>query len=256
MLPNFFVIGGVRCGTTSLYHYLNQHNCIVKSAYDELGYFDDNFHLGLNWYRSLFPMKSTRAMVESKYKKFLTYDVTPFYIYNPTVVDRIFKFSPDTKIIGILRNPIDRAYSNYNGQIQDEGYAKSTFEKVVHAEVDKIEKSKNDPENYGFLVDEFYEMILARGFYAKQLEYWFKKFPRKNILLISSENFANKTVETLSRIFNFLDIPDQKIIDLTKQNKIVYPKMKNSTRDFLVDYFKPYNEKLFELLGERFDWQN
>ena len=120
VLPNFFVIGGVRCGTTSLYHYLNQHNCIVKSAYDELGYFDDNFHLGLNWYRSLFPMKSTRAMVESKYKKFLTYDVTPFYIYNPTVVDRIFKFSPDTKIIGILRNPIDRAYSNYNGQIQDE----------------------------------------------------------------------------------------------------------------------------------------
>ena len=99
-------------------------------------------------------------------------------------------------------------------------------------------------------------MILARGFYAKQLEYWFKKFPRKNILLISSENFANKTVETLSRIFNFLDIPDQKIIDLTKQNKIVYPKMKDSTRDFLVDYFKPYNEKLFELLGERFDWQN
>ncbi|SVD45487.1 uncharacterized protein METZ01_LOCUS398341, partial [marine metagenome] len=52
------------------------------------------------------------------------------------------------------------------------------------------------------------------------------------------------------------DIPDQKIIDLTKQNKIVYPKMKDSTRDFLVDYFKPYNEKLFELLGERFDWQN
>jgi len=256
VLPNFFVIGGVRCGTTSLYHYLNQHNCIVKSAYDELGYFDDNFHLGLNWYRSLFPMKSTRARVESKYKKFLTYDVTPFYIYNPTVVDRIFKFSPDTKIIGILRNPIDRAYSNYNGQIQDEGYAKSTFEKVVHAEVDKIEKSKNDLENYGFLVDEFYEMILARGFYAKQLEYWFKKFPRKNILLISSENFASKTVETLSRIFNFLDIPDQKIIDLTKQNKIVYPKMKDSTRDFLVDYFKPYNEKLFELLGERFDWQN
>ena len=127
VLPDFFVIGVVRSGTTSLFHYLGQHPNIENASYDELGYFDDNFHLGLNWYRSLFPMKSTRAMVESKYKKFLTYDVTPFYIYNPTVVDRIFKFSPDTKIIGILRNPIDRAYSNYNGQIQDEGYAKSTF---------------------------------------------------------------------------------------------------------------------------------
>ena len=81
-------------------------------------------------------------------------------------------------------------------------------------------------------------------------------FPRKSILLISSENFANKTTETLSRIFDFLEIPNQEITDLTKQNTIAYPKMNNSTRDFLVDYFKPYNEKLFELLGERFDWQN
>ena len=56
-LPSFFVIGGVRCGTTSLYHYLGQHNSIKQATYDELGYFDDNFHLGLNWYRSLFPTK-------------------------------------------------------------------------------------------------------------------------------------------------------------------------------------------------------
>ena len=56
--------------------------------------------------------------IESEYKKFLTYDVTPFYIYNPLVVDRIFKFSPNAKIIAVLRNPIDRAYSNYNSKIQ------------------------------------------------------------------------------------------------------------------------------------------
>ena len=164
MPPNFFVIGGVRCGTTSLYHYLGQHNCIKQAAYDELGYFDDNFHLGLNWYRSLFPTKFMQKKIESEYKKFLTYDVTPFYIYNPLVVDRIFKFSPNAKIIAVLRNPIDRAYSNYNSKMQEEGDTKTTFEEIVYSEIEKIENNENNQENNAFLVDEFYELLLARGF--------------------------------------------------------------------------------------------
>ena len=253
-LPNFFVIGGVRCGTTSLYHYLGQHNCIKQAIYDELGYFDDNFHLGLNWYRSLFPTKFIQKKIESKYKKFLTYDVTPFYIYNPLVVDRIFKFSPNAKIIAVLRNPIDRAYSNFNNRIQDEGDTETTFEEIVYSEIEKIENNENNQENNAFLVDEFYELLLARGFYAKQLEYWFKKFPRNNMLLISSEELAVNTDKTISEVFEFLEVPDQKINDLTKQNKIKYPKMKDSTREILINFFKPHNEKLFEILGSKFDW--
>ena len=253
-LPNFFVIGGVRCGTTSLYHYLGQHNCIKQATYDELGYFDDNFHLGLNWYRSLFPTKFIQKKIESKYKKFLTYDVTPFYIYNPLVVDRIFKFSPNAKIIAVLRNPIDRAYSNFNNRIQDEGDTETTFEEIVYSEIEKIKNNKNNKENNVFLVNEFYELLLARGFYAKQLEFWFKKFPRKNMLLISSEELAVNTDKTISEIFEFLEVPDQKINDLTKQNKIKYPKMKDSTREILINFFKPHNEKLFGMLGRRFNW--
>ena len=252
--PNFFVIGGVRCGTTSLYHYLGQHNCIKQAAYDELGYFDDNFHLGLNWYRSLFPTKFMQKKIESEYKKFLTYDVTPFYIYNPLVLDRIFKFSPNAKIIAVLRNPIDRAYSHYNNKMQAEGDTKTTFEEIVYSEIEKIENNENNQENNAFLVDEFYELLLARGFYAKQLEFWFKKFPRKNILLISSEELATNTDKTISEIFEFLEVPIQKISDLTKQNVIKYPKMKDSTREILINFFKPYNEKLFGMLGRRFNW--
>jgi len=254
VLPNFFVIGGVRCGTTSLYHYLGQHNCIKRAAYDELGYFDDNFHLGLNWYRSLFPSKSVKNKIEFQHSKFLTYDVTPFYIYNPLVVDRIFNFSPNTKIIAALRNPIDRAYSNFYNRIRDDGVQKSTFEEMISSEIELIENTKQDMSNNTFLVDTFYELDLARGFYAKQLELWFKKFPRENILLISSEDLATQTDTTMNQIFEFLDVPQQKINDLTKQNKIKYPKIKDSTRESLNTFFKPYNEKLFEMIGKRFSW--
>ena len=255
VLPSFFVIGGVRCGTTSLYHYLGQHNCIKPAAYDELGYFDDNYHLGLNWYRSLFTTKSIQKKVESNYGKFLTYDVTPFYIYNPLVVDRISKFSPEVKIIASLRNPIDRAYSNFNDRIQREGDTKTTFKEIVENEIEFIEKNIGN-ENDQFLVNTFYESLLARGLYAKQLEYWFKKIPKENICIISSEDLQINTENVLSEIFEFLDIPKQKIQDTTRQNKIEYPKMDVSTRKILNDFFKPYNEKLFELLGKRFNWND
>jgi len=255
VLPNFFVVGGVRCGTTSLYHYLGQHNCIKPAAYDELGYFDDNYHLGLNWYRSLFTTKDTQKKIELKHGKFLTYDVTPFYIYNPLVVDRISKFSPDVKIIASLRNPIDRAYSNFNDRIQREGDTETTFEDIVNYEIEIIEKN-NDSKDDAFLVNTFYELDLGKGLYAKQLEYWFKKIPRQNIFIISSEDLQTNTEHTLSEIFEFLEIPIQKIEDVTRQNKIKYPKMDSSTREILNNFFKPYNEKLFSLLGKKFNWND
>ena len=74
------------------------------------------------------------------------------------------------------------------------------------------------------------------------------------MLLISSEELAVNTDKTISEIFEFLEVPDQKINDLTKQNKIKYPKMKDSTREILINFFKPHNEKLFEILGSKFDW--
>ena len=253
-LPKFFVIGGVRCGTTSLYHYLGQHNCIKQAAYDELGYFDDNFHLGLNWYRSLFPTKFMQKKIENQYKKFLTYDVTPFYIYNPLVVDRIFKFSPNVKIIAALRNPIDRAYSNFNNRLQQLNDTKTIFEDMVNNEIEIIKKKEKDTKDDAFLVNTFYELDLAKGFYAEQLRLWFEKFPKKNILLISSEDLSTDTNRIISEIFEFLEVPKQEISDLTKQNKIKYPKMRDSTREILIDFFKPYNEKLFDMIGKRFDW--
>ena len=256
VLPKFFVIGGVRCGTTSLYHYLGQHNCMKQAVYDELGYFDDNFHLGLNWYRSLFPTKFIQKKIETQYGKFLTYDVTPFYIYNPLVIERIFKFMSDAKIIAVLRNPIDRAYSNFNDRLQQLNDTKTTFEDAINKEMDIIEKKGKDIQDDEFLVNTFYELDLARGFYAEQLRGWFDKFPKKNMLLIPSEDLSTNTNDTLSRIFEFLQIPKQEISDLTKQNKIKYPKMKDTTREILINFFRPHNEELFNMIGKRFKWDN
>jgi len=253
VLPECFVIGVVRSGTTSLYHYLRQHPSIAPAAYDEIGYFDENYHLGINWYKSLFPTKFTRDKIIKKHGKFLTYDVTPFYIYNPLVAKRILESFPKAKIISNLRNPIDRAYSNYIIMLQD-GDTTETFEEMIHTAMDELEKNKSKLNDDAYLVDTHYENILARGFYANQLEIWFEKFQKKQLLMIPSEDLAQKPDQILRKVFEFLNLPYFKIKDLTKQNKREYPPMKDETRKLLIEFYKPYNKKLFDMLGSKFDW--
>ena len=253
VLPECFVIGVVRSGTTSLYHYLGQHPCIGSSAYDEIGYFDNNYHLGENWYKSLFPTKFTKNKIIKKHGSFLTYDVTPFYIYNSLVARRISASFPRAKIISNLRNPIDRAYSNYILMYQ-EGDTTKTFEEIIQIAMDEIEKNKSKLNDEVYAADTFYQNILARGFYADQLKIWFEKFQKKQILIIPSEDLALKPDQVLTKVFEFLDLPYFKIKDFTRQNKREYHPMKDETRELLVEFYKPHNKKLFDMLGSKFDW--
>ena len=255
VLPNFFVIGPGRTGTTSLYHYLDQHPCITKSAYDELGYFDDNFHLGFNWYRSLFPTKFTQQKVESKYKKFLTYDVTPGYIRRPWAARRISSYFPNTKLIAVLRNPVDKTYSHYNMGI-NEGNEKRSFEEVIKYDLEQLE---NFSDSYSKKSDDYFKNVVensfvARGFYLEQLDIWFKLFPKKQILVIKSEDLANRTTEVVNDVFNFLMLPEYKIKNVIKHRVSNYSKMNSSTRKTLVEFFKPYNKKLYEFLDRDLGW--
>ena len=253
VLPNFFVIGPGRTGTTSLYHYLYQHPCIIKSAYDELGFFDDNFHLGLNWYRSLFPTKFTQKKVESKYKKFLTYDVTPQLIRRPWTARRISSYFPNAKLIAVLRNPVDKTYSHYNMSTV-ESNEKRSFEKIITKEIEEFQKTRYEDKDDSYFSTVVEESYLARSFYQEQLEIWFKLFPKKQILVIKSEDLSNKTSNVLQDIFNFLMLPEYEIQDISRHRVSSYSQMNSNVRKTLLEFFKPYNKRLYEFLGRDFGW--
>ena len=249
VLPDFFVIGVVRSGTTSMYHYLDQHPSIVKSAYDEIGFFDDNFRLGWSWYRSLFPTRMKKEKIKEETGNFLTFDDTPFYIYNEIVAKRIREFFPNGKIIVLLRNPIDRAYSNYILGVR-RGDEKRSFEEAVLEEMEHIKQYSE------IQIDEFLsQSYLGRGLYALQLEIWFRYFKRENILIIKSEDFSKNTQRTMEQVFRFLDLPNFKIKKLKKLSNVwEYPNMEKKTRDLLREFFRPYNEKLYDMLKIDYNW--
>jgi len=255
VLPDFLVIGVGRGGTTSCFHYLSQHPSIIGSAYDEIGFFDENFHLGLNWYRSMFPTKYLKKKITQKFGKCLTYDVTPSYIWKPWAAQRIKELFPKIKLIVFLRNPTDRAYSQYHLGIKNRE-PRSSFEETIEEDMNMFNKF----ENTNSVIDDEYfmnyvkESHLGRGLYAQQLKKWFELFDQKHILILTSEELSTDTNKTMNKIFQFLDLPDYEIPDIVKRNTGNYSSMNMDTRKKLTHFYSKYNKDLFKLLSKEFDW--
>ena len=252
VLPDFFVIGPGRTGTTSLFYYLDQHPSLSRSAYDELGFFDVNFHLGLSWYRSLFPSFLTKFRIKSRTNFFMTYDVTPSYVRRPWNANRIKKLFPKSKLIIVLRNPVDKSYSHYH--LSTKSGETRAFEEVIEKDMNEIKKWNNIKKDDEYFAKKVENSILARGFYVEQLPIWFKLFSKDQILVISSEDLALNTKNTMNDIFEFLNLPKFNIPNTKKVNVSKYSKMNPETRKKLIDYFKPYNEQLYQFLNQKFDW--
>ena len=256
VIPDFLVIGAKRCGTTSLYQHLSEHPCISRSPRDNIGFFNENYHLGINWYKSLFPTVFYKKKMESKNKQCLFFDVTSTYMEEELTAKNVYEVNPNQKIIVILRNPVDRAYSHYHVNVKEKS-EKRSFEDAVFEEMNRIKseriiqnKNKNlrvfTPNNIHYL---------KKGFYALQLKSWFKIFPREQILVLSTEEFQEDQNIIYKKIFDFLNIPNMKIKSTEKMEKGNYIPMKHDTQNLLLDYFRQYNYELFELINSEFDWK-
>jgi len=247
------VIGAKRCGTTSLYQHLPEHPCISKSPHDNMGFFNDNFHLGVNWYKSFFPTTFTRKKIKSKFGNFLAFDVTTKYMEEESTANNVYQTKPNMKIIIILRNPVDRAYSQYHLSVRQTAERRS-FEDVVEENMNRLNKESH--EHYEikpkFSVKE--DNYLKKGLYALQLRYWLKIFPRENILIVSTEEFESNQQIIYNKIFEFLNISKFEVKNTKKMEKGNYPPMKSETRNLLLDYFRSHNHELFELINIKFDW--
>ena len=253
VIPDFLVIGAKRCGTTSLYQHLPEHPCISKSPYDNMGFFNDNFHLGVNWYKSFFPTTFTRKKIKSKFGNFLAFDVTTKYMEEESTANNVYQTKPNMKIIIILRNPVDRAYSQYHLSVRQTAERRS-FEDVVEENMNRLNKESHEHYKIKPKFSAKEDNYLKKGLYALQLRYWLKIFPRENILIVSTEEFESNQQIIYNKIFEFLNISKFEVKNTKKMEKGNYPPIKSETRNLLLDYFRSHNHELFELINIKFDW--
>jgi len=250
-LPDFIIIGVQKGGTTSLHDHLKQHPDIEMSPnYVKLGggglinikeiqFFSSKkkWPSKISWYKSLFN-NNGKLQGES----------TPSYIYNFDAHERMFKTVPKAKLILILRNPITRAYSEFNHVYQTKNrwdlidYNKS-FEENIKNEIKRKFQGKG---------------MIKRGLYIDQVDHLLKYYPRDQLLILISEKMIADPQKVYDQVFDFLGIKKIKIKYVPDVHKLSYKnQMDEDVEKRLYKVFEPYNERLFKFLGYRIpEWEN
>lgn len=251
-LPGFIIIGTGRGGTTGMYFTLATHPDIVQALSKEPHFFSKQYYNSSYSYKSIFPVLCFKRILN---QKVITAEASVSYIYHPHAAKRMAKMIPNVRIIAMLRNPVDRAYSHWSLNVR-RGKEDLSFENAIEREEERIagEMERMIHDEYYFSEHFKRYAYKERGKYAGQLVSWLEAFPREQILIIKSEDYFNNSSGVLKTILDFLSLPQYEFKGVRKVFPGKYEPMNAVTRKYLIDYFKPHNEKLYNLLGTSFDW--
>lgn len=214
-LPNFLIIGAAKSGTTALYRYVRQHPEIFMSDRKEPHHFSyteetkkTNGPSDYIWtaitnpdeYESLFDdVKDETAIGEA----------SPTYIYVPGTAERIHNKIPDPKLIAILRNPVERAYSAYMHLIRDDRETVNTFMEALLLEEERIKNNWGPIYHY-----------TKCGMYFEQVIRYYRIFPKEKIMIIIYDDFKKHPLEVVQQIFNFLGVDPSFVPDMSSKPNV------------------------------------
>jgi hypothetical protein len=252
MLPDFLIIGAQKGGTTYLYNVLRRHPYFQAAVKKEIHFFDTpRFGRGVDWYRTHFPQQQHRNG-----QRVITGEASPYYLFYPHAARRVAETIPQAKLIVLLRNPVDRAYSDYQHTLR-QGNETLGFGEALELEGERLRGEKEK-----ILADESYRSIkyrrysyLARGIYVDQLEEWHRHFDPNQLLILKSEDFFARPSVTLELVLEYLGLPERDFELEGKRNEGGYSEpMDSDTRRWLQDFYEPHNKRLYEYLGKDFGW--
>lgn len=240
-LPDAMIIGAQKAGTTSLFAYLEQHPSVSVSHTKEVHFFDTSSGKGEAWYRRQFePRVEGRTYIEA----------SPYYLFHPRVPERARRVVPSAKLLVLLREPVARAFSNYQHQVQ-KGREPLTFEQAIRAEKERLgdseERLARGEIDYSFEHQHF--SYLSRGFYAVQIERWLKHFPRDAMLILKAEDMFASPQSTFDEVCNFLGLRPFEIPDPTPRYQRDYEALSDEMRDELAKLYDEPNRRLAEMTG-------
>lgn len=257
-LPDYLIIGAKKGGTSSLTNWLIQHpdNLRMFPTFQPLKsahFFDISFHEGIDWYRGHFPTQRVRR----HHPGAVVGEASPYYMFHPAAATRARSVVPDAKIIAVLRNPVSRAYSNYWDRVSAGTETLPTFEAALEAEEDRVagvdhDRLLDDPTYYSMEHDQF--TYLARGRYVEHLTTWLDAYPAEQVLVLRAEDMYAQPGAVFADVQRFLGVRQCPDVDLKTYNERSKPPIDKRTRARLAEYYRPYNEALYERLGRDMRW--
>ncbi|MER6593660.1 sulfotransferase domain-containing protein [Micromonospora purpureochromogenes] len=259
-LPDFLIAGTKRGGTTSLWRYLLEHPLVprlfpawnTKTSH----YFEENWGRGEAWYRSHFPTeRQRRALGQRHGGPVRVGEAAPLYMFHPLVPQRVADLLPDVRLIFLLRDPVERAYSHWKER-RTEGKEPLDFAEALAREEERTagerERLIADPTYFSEAYDWY--TYRARGRYLEHLEPWLARFDPAQLLILPSEKLYAEPAASYAQVLAFLGLPPHQLKAYEAHNHRRSGAMDPDVRADLSDYFAPHNEALSERLRMRFDW--
>ena len=198
-LPDALVIGAQRAGTSSLYRYLGAHPGVAPSFRKEVEYFSRYEARGEDWYRAHFELRAGR--------RHLRFEATPDYLFHPLAADRAASLVPQAKLVVLLRDPAERAWSHYRHMVRL-GYETLDFAAALAAEEDRcgpdLAALAADPDHDPKALLRY--SYVARGHYAGQLARWYARYPRDQVLVLPSTRLFDRPAAAYAEVLSFLGL--------------------------------------------------
>ena len=255
-LPSCLIIGVRKGGTRALLEFLNLHPSI-QAEKREMHFFDNdnNFALGLDWYRKQMPFSFADQ---------ITIEKTPAYFVSEKAPERIYAMNASVRLILVIREPTQRAISDYmqihSNRLMKNKPHESFEELVINEETGDVRKSYN---------------AVRRSMYHKHMERWLKWFPLSNFHFVVGENLVADPLTELAKVEKFLSIEHKLTEDYFYYNKTrgffcihkeshekclarskgrKHPKVDPIIIGKLHDFFRPHNQIFYDLINRDFGW--
>ncbi len=256
--PNVLLVGAQRAGTTSLYKTLVQHPAIIGGILvKEVHYFDVNYSKGMPWYRSRFPMVRTALRKAGKSGcSPQVVDATPYYMFHPLAPGRIAHDLPGARVLVLLRDPVERAYSAHAHEIAL-GYESEPFEHALELEPQRLQG-----EEERMLADASYNSYshqhhayVARGEYLTQLERLEDLVGRDSMHVVESDDLFLDAEPAVKGILDFLNVPFAPEMVFRQHNDRPRSTMPAEIRSALTRHYEPHDLALAKWLGHTPSWR-
>lgn len=248
-MADFLLLGAARCGTTSLFRYLQQHPQILPSRNKELHFFDLQFESGSAWYGKHFFPSTLRG------ERYIVGEATPYYLFHPLVPARVRAALPNVRLIVTLREPAERAVSHYAHNLY-QGYETLPLAEALAREDERLagEEARmlHNPTYHSF--HHQHHSYKARGRYAQQLQRWLAFFPRTQLYVVVLEEWQAQPQIMLAQICRFLGLPEHQFDTRVCHNARERIHTPVAVAHELDAYFRESNRNLETLLGRPIGW--
>jgi hypothetical protein len=253
--PAFLIVGAQRAGTTTLYRILEQHPAVARPTVNKgIAYFDIANDRGPRWYRGHFPLRWQAHRHHGP--DVVTFESSGYYLFHPLAAGRIARELPDVKVVVMVREPVERAYSAHRHEMA-RGYEKEPFEVALELEPERTlgeaERIIADPAYESF--HHRHHAYLARSRYCEQIERFVTELGPDRVHIVDADAFFLDPVGEFELLRSWLGLPAWQPEKVERWNSRPRSPMPAELRARLDRYFEPYDARLAEQMGRVPSWR-